>query len=434
MKGNRLLLKTILLIAALGIAAASFTAAAGATDDVTPPVVTSVVPADGSTIYTNGDSTIYYQLGNPTPMTIRAEYSDEPGGSGVDTDSVMVHLDIANMLYDCPVWTDAEIACNATAADLAPGLHPLDIYVFDLAGNPTVHRTWFTVAVDDETPSYANLSPADGSIIYTSELNSAGNNDMDALRVEYDVIDPEPSSGVNPMSHVNDSFPPGVSGAMISNTSCVKNPDADNPVHYSCQLNRARLLQLGENQLSVLLKDRVGNNNHEDPSSLNTYTVIDDVEPVVSDIAADETAISASFSDPLPDGALSTLLASGIDTDTAKILVDDAMITEGCTATETGISCPTPTELPDGTYDIEVMVSDNDGNQGLGAGTLSIGAPSCTPGSPAWACVTGTPTGPHWPITRRGCFRCRSGSSTSVLPPPPVYSSLRARPAPVSSW
>jgi hypothetical protein len=379
MHKNRLLLGASILVFVLAATVALTSVAVAQTGDTTAPVITNVVPANGSTIYTNGSSTIYYQSGNTTPMVIKADYSDEAGGSGVDPASVMVHLDGMNMLDNCPVQTDAHVECVATAADLFPGTHPLDIYVADTTGNLKVNHTTVIVDVDNQAPTYSSLSPANGSIINTSQLNSAGINDMSALRIDYDISDAAPSSGYSPMTHINDSVPPGVAGGMISNSACVKTP-ATNPTHYSCQVNRAALLHLGENSLSILLKDKVGNtsSNYTDPSSLNHYTVVDDVAPVISGVTADASTISATYADPLPTGALSANLASGIDVGTAMVHVDGMMIMEGCTATATGISCPTPTGLSDGAHLVEVMVSDNSGTTGTGTGSLTI----CTPAKP----------------------------------------------------
>lgn len=384
MQKNRFL-KYFLILAVVTGGIFAFAASAVAVIDTTAPVVTNVIPADGSTIYTNVSSTVYYQYGNATPMVIKADYSDEAGGSGVDATSVMVHLDIANMLDNCPVQTASHVECVATAADLFPGTHPVDVYVSDLVGNPEMHRTWVTVAVDDASPSYSNLSPAAGTVIYTSQLNSASTNDLSALRFDYDIGDPAPSSGVAPMSHVNDTARPSVTGAMISNTSCVKtySPDGTTVTHYSCQVNRAKLLHLGDNTLSALLKDRVGNEsiNYSDPASLSHYTVIDDVVPAVSDVTADATAISAAFADPLPTNALSTNLASGINTGSVTVNVDGNPV-PSCTATATGVTCPTPAGLAPGTYPVDVSVADTAGNSGSGSGSLTIEPPPCSPSKP----------------------------------------------------
>lgn len=378
---KRFLLSAVVLIVALAATVALASIAVAQTGDTTAPVVTNVVPVNGSTIYTNSSSTIYYQNGNTTPMVIKADYSDEVGGSGVDPASVMVHLDVMNMLDNCPVQTDVHVECIATAADLAPGVHPLDIYVADMSGNLTVNHTSVTVALDSQAPTYANLVPAGGSIIHTSQLNSASVNDLTALRIDYDLSDAAPSSGYSPMTHINDSVPPGVGGAMIMNSSCVKTP-ATNPTHYSCQMNRASLLHLGDNTLSILLKDKVGNTSpdYSNDAGRNHYTVVDDVAPAVSGIAADSTTISGNFADPTPTGALGAAnLASGIDSGTAMVHVDGAMIMSGCTVTGTSISCPTPSGLSDGTHAIEIMVADNAGNTGNGTGSLIV----CTPAKPA---------------------------------------------------
>ncbi|RJQ47702.1 MAG: hypothetical protein C4534_00575 [Gaiellales bacterium] len=386
--------RTMILIALLSLAGLlTQSVALGVVIDTTAPTVSSVTPADGSKIYTNGSSTIYYQMGNSTPLTIRATYADEPGGSGVDPASVMVHLDGSNMLYDCPIQTDTEVACNATAADLFPGTHPVDIYVGDLEGNMTMHRTWVTVVQDSTAPTYANLSIPDGSTIYTSQLNSAGINDMSALRFDYDIVDGTDSSGVVPMSHVNESVPPGVAGAMIMNSSCVKTPDANNTTHYSCQVNRAKLLHLGDNTLAILLKDRVGNlsSDYTNLATHKHYTVVDDVAPVVSSLAADASTISASFNDRQPTGALSTQLAAGIDSGTAVVTVDGNPV-GGCSASASGVSCATPSGLAPGVHAVAVSVNDNAGNTGTASGTLTIDPPPCVPGKPSLTLAKGSPS------------------------------------------
>lgn len=374
----------IVLLAVVGLLALSTGTAFAIVVDTTAPTVSGVTPADGSTMYTNGASTIYYQFGNSTPLTIRATYGDEPGGRGVDPTSVMVHLDGSNMLFDCPTQTATEVACNATAADLFPGTHPVDIYVADLEGNMTMHRTWVTVVRDSSAPTYANLSIPGGSIIYTSQLGSSSINDLGALRFVYDIVDGTDSSSVVPMTHVNESVPPGVSGAMIMNSSCVKTPDANNTTSYSCQVNRAKLLKLGDNTLSLLLKDRVGNmsSDYSVAAGLNHFTVVDDVAPTVSGLSADASAIGASYSDPPPTGALSTSLAAGINGSTTTVKVDGSTVS-GCTATATGVSCPTPAGLSAGDHAVVVTVSDNAGNPGQGATTLTIDPPACVPGKPA---------------------------------------------------
>jgi hypothetical protein len=367
------------LVVVLGLALGSL---ALAVVDTTGPVVTNVVPADGSTIYANGSSTIYYQNGNTTPMVIKADYSDEVGGSGVDVNSVMVHLDGGNMLMNCLAATTTHVECTATAADLFPGTHPLDIYVADLAGNLTTNRTWVTVTVDNAAPTYSNLTPVDGSTILTSQLNSLSTNDMSALRIDYDLTDPAPSSGWTPMSHINDSVPPGIMGAMIMNTSCVKTPTATDPTHYSCQMNRAAKLHLGDNTLSILLKDKVGNtsSDYTNAATLKHYTVVDNVAPAVSGLTANATTISANYSDPNPTGANSANLNSGINAGTAMVKVDGTTIITGCTVTATGISCPTPSGLSVSPHSVEVTVADTAGNTGT---SIISYTPPCTPGKPS---------------------------------------------------
>ncbi len=391
-------LKYYLLIGV--VMAIAVTATAVAAGDTTAPVVSSVTPADGSTVFTNGDSTRYYNNGSKTaaPYVIKADYSDEVGGSGVDASSVMVHLDGTGigdgfMLMDCPVQSTTHVECNAPAALMSAGTHTLHVYVWDVAGNKTVNGSTFTVVVDILAPTYSNLSPADGSTIYTSHLNSASTNDSSALRFDYDIADADPSSGWSPMNHINDSFPPGGGmGAMIAGSSCTKTPTT-NPTHYSCQANRASLLHLGDNTLSVLIKDNVNNQSSDygatpgAPDTRKHYTVVDDVAPAVSGVTADATTISASYTDPLPTGALSANLASGINAASVMVHVDGMMV-GGCTATATGVSCPTPAGIKYGPHLVEVFVDDNasTANHGSGSGTFTF--TTCTPARPDLSVAT----------------------------------------------
>lgn len=435
---NRFLPGALLPLLALAAVLVCATAAIAQAGDATPPVVTNVVPADGSTIYTNPGFSVYYQSGNTTPMVIKADYADEAGGSGVDPSSVMIHLDIANMLMNCTPATTTHEECTASTTDLYPGTHPIDVYVSDYAANETVHRSYVTVAVDSSIPAYANLSPAAGTTIFTSQLGSTSANDMSALRFDYDIADAAPSSGVVPMDHVNDSFPPGgTMGPMISGSSCVKTPDATNPTHYSCQVNRAKLLHLGDNTLSVLLKDRVGNSNYSDPTSVNHYTVVDDVAPAISGASADAAVISAAYADPLPTGALSTSLASGINTGSATVTVDGSLVS-GCTASATGISCPTPAGLPAGSHTVQIQVADNAGNSASATTTLSIACsglkPALSPGAPnafwvSYADYTAGRLSVTWPVSNTGTDNAASVAITSSNSTWSAISTLTPMPA-----
>ena len=179
---------------------------------------------------------------------------------------------------DCPVLTSTHVECNATTADLTAnghaleGAHTLDIYVIDVAGNMAVSPNTFNVVVDNQAPTFSNLSPADGSTILTSSLAS--------LLMQADYSDPAPSSGnVVPMIHVNDSHD-GTSGGMIM--GCTKTA-----THYSCPAVKAKRLHLGSNWMEFLLTDKVGNNNNSLPSRLSYYTVVDDVAPAVTGVTAD---------------------------------------------------------------------------------------------------------------------------------------------------
>lgn len=385
-----LMIVTIIIVAFVASATAGAVTGAG-------PVISNVIPADAGTVYTNGTTTI---------TAISADYVPGTSGSAVDPTSVMVHLDGGNMLFDCPTQTATHVSCNATVTDLFPGAHSLDIYVSDLAGNTTVNSSTLTVVVDNQPPTYSNLSPVSGSTILTSTLPN--------LLMEVDYSDPAPSSGgLMPMIHVNDSHD-GTSGAMIM--GCTKTA-----THYSCPAVKAKRLHLGSNWMEVLISDKVGNNNYSLPSRMNYYTVVDDVNPEISSISANSTTITASYSDPEPAGRLagSATLASGINSATAMVHVDGTMIMMGCTANAASISCPTPMGLTPGPHTIEVMVNDNAGNPGMRSIILNAGRPALSLSAPAprwgsYADYTAGILSVDWTLHNTGTAIAKSTTLTCV--------------------
>ena len=97
--------------------------------------------------------------------------------------------------------------------------------------------------------------------------------------------------------------------------------------------------------------------------------------PAISNITANASTISASFSDPAP--------SSGVNTASVAVYVDGGSV-PGCTATgsPTGtISCPAPAPGP-GVHTIDAYITDNTGNIGNGSGMW------CVPGRPNLSLTT----------------------------------------------
>lgn len=137
-----------LLAALVCLATASLATAAWPADpDTTAPVIDNVWPPDGSII-------------NSSSITISADYSDEPGGSGIDTTSFMVHVDNRMIMTGCTA-TMTHGSCPKSG--LTNGSHKLEIFICDNANNCPVSTTYFTVDTIAPTVTYTGPSGSVGS-------------------------------------------------------------------------------------------------------------------------------------------------------------------------------------------------------------------------------------------------------------------------------
>ncbi len=152
---------------------ASFTTVA---PDTTAPVITNILPSG-----ILNTSTLTF------PKIISADYSDT-GGSGVDVSSVMVHLDVGNMLMDCPTQTASHVECNASASDLTVGTHSIDVQVYDNAGNGGFTGHGSVTIVDDKSPVVTYTGPG------TTGTSTPVNNHNFTIAGTYS--DAAPSSGI----------------------------------------------------------------------------------------------------------------------------------------------------------------------------------------------------------------------------------------------
>lgn len=300
----------------------SFTTATPA--DVTAPTVSNVYPADGAT------------LNDITSLTISADYSD--AGSGVDAASVMVHLDVSNMLMDCPTQSTSHVECIATAGDLALGTHPLDVYVTDLAGNETINRTYFTVA-DSASPSVSYTGPS-------------GNINDNTPTVTGTYSDPAPSSGIASASLSLDgggSFPYSCSAAG-GTVTCDVTPAIADAAYGS---------------VVIRVIDTAGN-----PAATATGSfTVDTSLPGISSIlpsgwitTVNPATVQAALSDT----------GSGINTAAGSIAVDGTPL-GSCTVTAASISCDTSAaNFAQGAHTILVTAFDLAGNTQTGGGSFSV--------------------------------------------------------------
>ncbi|MHB8791944.1 MAG: beta strand repeat-containing protein [Thermoleophilia bacterium] len=292
--------------------------------DTTGPMVSNVYPADGA------------NLNDITSLVISADYSDS--GSGVDTASVMVHLDISNMLMDCPIQTSSHVECIATAGDLALGTHPLDVYVTDLAGNETINRTYFTV-VDTASPSVSYTGPS-------------GNINDNTPTVTGTYSDPAPSSGIAGASLSLDggsSFPyscSAVGGAITCNVT-------------------PAIADAAYGSVVIRVADSAGN-----PAGTATGSfTVDTSVPVIGSILPSGWILTGN---PATVNATLSDTGSGINTAAGSIQVDGSPL-GSCTVTGSSISCDTSAAgFAEGAHTILVTAYDLAGNTQTGGGSFSV--------------------------------------------------------------
>jgi len=190
-------------------AAVSFTTA----PDTTLPAVSNILPA--GSLNTSALS---------FPVTISADYADDAGGSGIKAESAMVHLDVGNMLMDCPVQTASHVECNANTSDLTTGTHSIDVYVEDNAGN----GDWFhgsVTIVDDRAPAVTYLGP--GAPGASTPINST------SFTITGTYNDAAPSSGIaSAVASLNDGVNWTIAcTATGGNISCPVTTSSNQTVH-----------------------------------------------------------------------------------------------------------------------------------------------------------------------------------------------------------
>ncbi|MHB8793559.1 MAG: beta strand repeat-containing protein, partial [Thermoleophilia bacterium] len=259
---------------------------------------------------------------NANVVILEANLSDS--GTGIDTASASVSMDGAPV-SGCMV-TATNISCPTSPAD---GAHSYTVSVKDTAGNTGSASASFTV--DTTAPSVTGVTPS-GTI--TSAATTVYANYTDA------------TSGINTASV-------SVSIDSVALTGCTVAAGS-----VSCP---ASGLAEGAHNISVSATDNAGNTG----TGTGSFTV-DSLSPAVTGLAptglvnsADQT-ISASFSDS----------GTGIDSATAQVYMDSGLVS-GCTASATGVSCPT-TGLAQGDHSYTVSVADTAGNTGSASASFTV--------------------------------------------------------------
>jgi len=165
--------------------------------DLTPPDITNLQPADGAMI-------------NDSTPTISAEYSD---ASGINTGAVTLTVDGVDKTTSATI---TESGISYTSTPLADGQHDVSLYVEDNAAN-SVTVNW-TFTVDTVAPVVTIQSPENTTYkVDTVELNCTATDENNISVVWYSL---DGGSNVTLYAADNTTFNATLSG-LTSDTHCV---------------------------------------------------------------------------------------------------------------------------------------------------------------------------------------------------------------------
>jgi hypothetical protein len=283
--------------------------------DTTPPVISTVTPAAGSTVIT-------------ARPTITVSYSDNVA---INTTSAKLTVDGVDVTASSTI--NATITQYTPTVDLSQGNHTLYFEVKDTAGN-TVNKTWvFTLLIDTTAPVISGLRPANGTASSITSVNiGASYSDNVAINVSSVILN--------------------VDGVAVTPTTVTATA-----VSYSATLTE------GMYTASLTVKDTSGN------AATSSWTfAVDTTAPTISSLApangtiieSKSVTISASYSD---NGA--------IDISSVILKVDGALVAP--TVTATGVSYSAT--LEEGTHTVQLTVKDTAGNTATSTWTFSIKLP-----------------------------------------------------------
>ncbi len=286
----------------------------GFTTDTIAPAISNITPIDGSIV----------AIAQPS---ISGSFSDNV--SGINTNTVVINLDNADITAQANV---TETGFNVTpSTPLNDGIHTLTITASDNAGNQASETVNFTTSTDQSPPAISIIAPVDGSTLFTAQpaLSAAFSDDVSGVDVNSVII-------------------------LLDNTNITAQAiitETDFTAASPTPLNE------GPHTLAVTVSDNAGNQAIETVG----FTISFDADAPLIAITAPENgstfaiiqpAISASFSDAV----------SGIDTNSAKVELDNIDITAQALVTASSIEIAQTEPLTDGAHSIAISVSDNAGN------------------------------------------------------------------------
>lgn len=278
--------------------------------DTTPPLITSVNPADASVLDTS------------TPV-LSAGFQDAE--SGVNPASIQILLDGQDVTSQANA---SETGFNFVSGFLADGAHVFSISVSDNVGNNAQTITNFTINTDMSPPRILNVSPADGS------LHSGT-----PSRISADFYD-DKAVDVN-------------SARILLDNADITAQSNVTAAGFEFFLTTA--LSDGVHTLFISVQDAVGN-----PAQISTNFTIDTSAPDIAILIPADGSLLATAT-PTISGSLNDA-TSGVDTNSVRVSVDGVNLTSQTAITQTTFEVLVPDALDDGDHTITVAAEDLAGN------------------------------------------------------------------------
>ena len=233
--------------------------------DLQPPVIGNPVPGDG-------------QRTQSKLLEMKVELADNPGGSGIDTDSLQFVLDGNQPLWEFGYQAESGLLSyvpdenSSEVLSLPEGLHTFRVVASDLAGNQTIFDSG-QFYVDLTAPTITDLLPVDGAILTSPSVK------VQALIKDKDVNPDQVEVKIKPL-------------------------DSDSPQILTHKFDpiSGKLLAQVENELSsgsyvvmVSVADTAGNISQQEVSFKLDVKAIDSQPPIIRPLF------------PLPDQEVSTV-------------------------------------------------------------------------------------------------------------------------------
>ncbi|MEM1573823.1 MAG: NosD domain-containing protein [Candidatus Methanomethylicaceae archaeon] len=294
--------------------------------DTTPPIISSLYPANNTII------------GNNRP-TISCNYTDAI--SGISISSIKLYVDNVNVTEYASI--DSTGISYTPIANLSDGLHNVALYVIDVVGNE-IWSNW-SFSIDTSAPIIYSISPTPGSVVTTlTPIISANYSDPNGIQSVKILIN---GSDVTSLSTVT------TSGITYIPTALMNDSYYTVFLFVNDTLNNCAIIEW---TFFVAIPDTV-------PPTIFSLSPSDG-----STITTKMPTISASFSDNV-----------AIDTTSVIIKVDGVDVTANSIITQTGFSYTPPVALSEGSHTVYVFVKDTSNNQATKTWSFTISIPTPPP-------------------------------------------------------